>query len=538
MKQPYNTALYMRLSQDDRNFGDSVSIETQRIVLRQYAHDNGLLVVDEYVDDGWSGTNFDRPAFQRMMEDVESGRINCIVTKDLSRFGREHVMMDYYLEFIFPEKHIRYIAVAENEDTEKGLTDFVPFKNLFNEWYAKDTSRKVKAALRAKFSVGEYICAYAPLGYKKDPEVKNHLIIDEETRWIVEKIFEYASHGWGAAKITRTLREEKVPTPGWLNYTRYGTFANIYADASEEKSWAWTISQVKSIVHDEVYIGNSVHGQQTTISYKNKKRIRKPEEFWFRVENTHEALVPTEVFERIQEQIERRRRKMKNAETQIFAGLVRCADCGWSMSFGTNHNKKGPWNYFNCTAYRQFGKVGGICSGHYIRYDFLYELILSQIRHWSRFAQTDERGLLEHLLESGDREKNAALKKRTSELTKTQKRKAEVDKLFARVYEDRVNETISEQNFMMLSQKYQTEQAELTEKIEKLTAEISEVKQTEADAEKWIALLKQFSGPDKLDAPLLNALIEKIVVHEAEKDEIGMRVQDVDIYYRFVGKIA
>ena len=537
MKQPYNTALYMRLSQDDRNFGDSVSIETQKIVLRQYAHDNGLLVVDEYVDDGWSGTNFDRPAFQRMMEDVESGRINCIVTKDLSRFGREHVMMDYYLEFIFPEKHIRYIAVAENEDTEKGLTDFVPFKNLFNEWYAKDTSRKVKAALRAKFSVGEYICTYAPLGYKKDPEVKNHLIIDEETRWIVEKIFEYASHGWGASKITRTLREEKVPTPGWLNYTRYGTFANIYADAPEEKSWAWTISQVKSIVHDEVYIGNSVHGQQTTISYKNKKRIRKPEEFWFRVENTHEALVPKEVFERIQEQIERRRRKMKNAETQIFAGLVRCADCGWSMSFGTNHNKKGPWNYFNCTAYRQFGKVGGICSGHYIRYDFLYELILSQIRHWSRFAQTDERGLLEHLLESGDREKNSALKMKTSELTKTQKRKTEVDKLFARVYEDRVNETISEQNFMMLSQKYQNEQAELTEKIEKLTAEISEVKQTEADAEKWIALLKQFSNPDKLVAPLLNALIEKIVVHEAEKDEIGMRVQDVDIYYRFVGKI-
>ena len=288
---------------------------------------------------------------------------------------------------------------------------------------------------------------------------------------------------------------------------------------------------------DPGYIGNSVHGQQTTISYKNKKRIRKPEEFWFRVENTHEALVPKEVFERIQEQIERRRRKMKNAETQIFAGLVRCADCGWSMSFGTNHNKKGPWNYFNRTAYRQFGKVGGICSGHYIRYDFLYELILSQIRHWSRFAQTDERGLLEHLLESGDREKNAALKKKTSDLTKTQKRKAEVDKLFARVYEDRVNGTITEQNFMMLSQKYQTEQAELTEKIEKLTAEISEVKQTEADAEKWIALLKQFSNPDKLDAPLLNALIEKIVVHEAEKDEIGMRVQDVDIYYRFVGKI-
>ena len=538
MKQLYNTALYMRLSRDDENYGDSISIETQRTILRQFAKENGFRVVDEYVDDGCSGTSFDRPDFQRMMDDVEAGKINCIITKDLSRFGREHVMMDYYLEFLFPEKHIRYIAVAENEDTEKGLSDFVPFKNLFNEWYAKDTSRKVKAALRAKFSVGEYICAYAPLGYKKDPEVKNHLVIDEETRWIVEKIFEYASHGWGAAKITRTLREEKVPTPGWLNYTRYGTFANIYADAPEEKSWAWTISQVKSIVHDEVYIGNSVHGQQTTISYKNKKRIRKPEEFWFRVENTHEALVPKEVFERIQEQIEHRRRKMKNATTQIFAGLLKCADCGWSLSYAYHDGGSRPFGFYNCTAYRQFGKKGNLCTSHYIRYDILYEYVLSQIKHWIKFAQTDEHGLLEHLLESGDREKNAALKKKTSELTKTQKRKAEVDKLFARVYEDRVNETISEQNFMMLSQKYQNEQAELTEKIEKLTAEISEVKQTEADAEKWIALLKQFSGPDKLDAPLLNALIEKIEVHEAEKDEIGMRVQDVDIYYRFVGKIA
>ena len=408
MKQPYNTALYMRLSQDDKNFGDSISIETQRTILQTYARENNLLVVDEYVDDGWSGTNFDRPAFQRMMEDMESGRINCIVTKDLSRVGREHVMMDYYLEFIFPEKHIRYIAVAENEDTEKGLTDFVPFKNLFNEWYAKDTSRKVKTALHAKFAVGEYICTYAPLGYKKDPEVRNHLIIDEETRWIVEKIFDYAAHGWGAAKITRTLREEKVPTPGWLNYTRYGTFANIYADAPEEKAWAWTIAQVKSIVHDEVYIGNSVHGQQTTISYKNKKRVRKPEEFWFRVENTHEALVPKEVFERIQKQIENRRRKMKNAETQIFAGLLKCADCGWSMSYGTHQSQKGPWGYFNCTAYRQLGKVGGVCSVHYIRYDFLYQYVLRQIQHWSHFAQTNEKGLLEYLLQSGDREKSAA----------------------------------------------------------------------------------------------------------------------------------
>jgi len=208
VKQPYNTtiyntALYMRLSRDDENYGDSVSIETQRTILQQYAKEQGLHVVGEYVDDGWSGTNFERPDFQRMMDDMEAGKVNCIVTKDLSRFGREHVMMDYYLEFLFPEKRVRYIAVAENEDTEKGLSDFVPFKNLFNEWFAKDTSRKVKAAFKAKFATGQRIGAYAPIGYRKHPEIKNKLIIDEETRWIVEKIFDLAIHGRGAARFPR-----------------------------------------------------------------------------------------------------------------------------------------------------------------------------------------------------------------------------------------------------------------------------------------------------------------------------------------------
>ncbi len=537
MKQPYNTALYMRLSQDDKNFGDSISIETQRTILRQYARDNNLLVVDEYVDDGWSGTNFDRPAFQRMMEDIDAGKINCVVTKDLSRFGREHVMMDYYLEFIFPEKHIRYIAVAENEDTEKGLTDFVPFKNLFNEWYAKDTSRKVKAAFRAKFASGEHICPYAPIGYKKDPAVKNHLVIDEETRWIVEKIFDLASHGWGAGRITRSLREEKVPTPGWLNYTRYGSFAHIYRDAPEEKSWSWTISQVKSILHDEVYIGHSVHGKQASISYKNRKQIHQPRELWNRVDHTHEAIISEAVFRQIQEQTENRRRKMKTAETQIFAGLLKCGDCGGSLSYNTHISANRSVGFYNCTAYRQYGKKGNLCTAHYIRYDHLYEFVLGRIQSWCRFAQTDERGLLENLLESGGREKASAMKKKSAELSKAEKRRAEVDRLFARLYEDRVNESISEQNYRMLSQKYQAEQTELQEKIEKLTAELSAAKQSEDDAGKWIALLKQYAEPEELDAAMLNTLIEKIVDQEAEKDENGFRTQDVDIYFRFVGKI-
>ena len=537
MKQPYNTALYMRLSRDDENYGDSVSIETQRTILRQFAKENQLHVMDEYIDDGWSGTNFERPNFKRMMDDVELGKINCIVTKDLSRFGREHVMMDYYLEFVFPEKKIRYIAVSDNEDTEKGLSDFVPFKNLFNEWFAKDTSRKVKTAFHAKFAAGQHICTYAPIGYKKHSEVKNLLEIDEETRWIVEKIFDLAYRGAGAAKITNILIDEQIPTAGWLNYTRYGKFAHIYAEAPEEKRYAWTISQVKCILKDEIYIGNSVHGKQTNISYKNKKKIRKPQEEWFRVENTHPAIISKDVFQQVQEQIASRRRKQQDGTTQIFAGLLKCADCGWAMSFGTNKQNSKPYSYFNCTSYRQFGQKHATCTAHYIRYDTLYTYVHARLMYWWQQAQADEAKLTERILKAGDRENDAQTKARTASLTRAEKRKEELDRLFSKLYEDWASERITEYNFNTLSKKYQTEQEELLVKIDKLTAELSAEQQSVIDAEKWIASIKKCARPTELTADLLNSLIEKIVIHEGKDSQNGMKAQPIEIYYRFIGKI-
>ena len=533
MKQPYNTALYYRLSRDDENFGDSVSIETQRTILQQFARDNQFHVVDEYIDDGWSGTNFDRPAFQRMMDDVDAGRINCIITKDLSRFGREHVMMDYYLEFVFPEKNIRYIAVTENEDTEKGLSDFVPFKNLFNEWFAKDTSRKVKAALRAKHAAGQRICTYAPLGYKKHPEIKNAIAVDEETKWIVEKIFELAYHGSGAASIAHRLIEEKVPTSGWLNYTRYGTFAHIYADAPEEKQYDWSIGQVKEILKDETYIGNSIHNKQTNISYKNKKKIRKPKEEWFRIENTHEPIISKDVFYHVQEQIASRRRKQKDGTTKIFSGLIKCADCGWSLAYGENRQNKTPYGHYHCSNY---GQGTGKCSMHYIRYDYLYTYVLTRIQDLAKQAQLDEKELLHRLLKASDQEIAANAKRQSAELTRAEKRRTDVDRKFAKLYEDWSDGRITEYNFNMMSQKFQTEQQELTEKIERLTTELEAEKQTTVDAETWISLIKQYANPTELTAELLNTLIEKIVIHEATTVD-GMREQNIDIYYRLIGKI-
>lgn len=405
---------------------------------------------------------------------------------------------------------------------------------MTNEWFAKDTSRKVKAALRAKHAAGQRICTYAPLGYKKHPEIKNAIVVDEETKWIVEKIFELAYHGSGAASIAHRLIEEKVPTSGWLNYTRYGTFAHIYADAPEEKQYDWSIGQVKEILKDETYIGNSIHNKQTNISYKNKKKIRKPKEEWFRIENTHEPIISKDVFYHVQEQIASRRRKQKDGTTKIFSGLIKCADCGWSLAYGENRQNKTPYGHYHCSNY---GQGTGKCSMHYIRYDTLYTYVLLRVQHWTKAVREDEERLLESILKAGDKERAAAMKKHTAELAKAEKRKTEVDRLFAKMYEDRVSERITEYNFNMLSQKYQMEQLELDEKIQKLKAALSESKQSVEDARKWIEIVKQYSEPTELTAELLNNMINKIVVHEAVKYDNGFREQKIEIYYRFVGKI-
>ncbi|EGN38269.1 hypothetical protein HMPREF0988_01508 [Lachnospiraceae bacterium 1_4_56FAA] len=502
--------------------------------LRQYAAEHGLTVVDEYIDDGWSGTNFERPSFQRMIDDIEDGKINCVVTKDLSRLGRNYILTGQYTEIYFPSKGVRYIAINDNVDTINGESELAPFLNILNEMHARQTSKKVKAAMHTRFANGAHYGAYAPLGYVKDPDKKGHLLIDPETRWIVEKIFDLAVHGRGAASITRILVEEKVPTPGWLNYERYGTFANIYAGAPAEKAYAWTIAQVKSILKEETYIGHSVHNKQSNISFKNKKKVRKPQEEWYRVENTHEAIISEEVFQKVQELIASRRRKRRNGTTQIFAGLIKCADCGWSLAYGENKQNKNPYGYYHCS---KNGQGLRQCSMHYIRYDVLYAYVLARLQYWSMLAQKDEDKLLKRLLNASDRERNSAKKKQAAELKKAEKRKAEVDGLFAKMYEDWSAGRITEYNFNMLSEKYQNEQKELETKIRQLHEMMEAAVQTAADAEKWIALMKQYVNPVELTAELLNTLIEKITVHEAVKGEDGSREQEVEIYYRFIGKI-
>lgn len=540
MRQPntaatvYHTALYLRLSRDDESSGESGSIQTQRTMLRQFAAERGLVVVGEYVDDGWSGTNFDRPGFQRMIDDIENGKVNCVVVKDLSRLARNHTLADQYMELYFPSKSVRFIAVSDNIDSIKGESEIAPFLNLLNEMHARQTSKKVKEAMRTSWSTGVHYGAYAPLGYIKDPDKNGHLLIDPETKWIVEKIFNLAVHGAGAARITHILADEQIPTPGWLNFQRYGTFAHIYEGRPEGREYEWTISQVRKILQDETYIGHSVHNKQATVSFKCKKRVNKPPQDWYKVENTHEAIIGKEVFDRVQKQIASRRRERKDGTTQIFAGLVKCADCGWSLGYCVNKQNKVPYGYYHCV---KNGQGLSQCTMHYIRYDVLYAYVLSRVQYWSKQVEQDGDALLQRLLDCGDKERAIAQKRQNAELRKAEKRKVEVDRLFTKMYEDWSADRISDYNFNMLSARYQGEQTELDKRIHQLREEMETVAQAVISAEKWIELMKRHVNPSELTAELLNTLIEKILVHEAVKNEDGTREQEIEIYYRFIGKI-
>ncbi len=538
MKQQYNTALYLRLSRDDDLQGESGSISTQRDMLTQYCREQNLNIVGEYVDDGWSGTNFDRPNFQRMIDDIEDGKINCVITKDLSRLGRNYVLTGQYTDFYFPSKGVRYIAVSDGVDTEKGESEIAPFLNILNEMHARQTSKKVKAAMRTRFLNGAHYASSAPIGYKWHPEIKGKLIPDEETRWIVEKIFDLAAHGAGVEKIRKTLDDEHIPTPSWLNYQRYGTYAHLFEGQPENKQHRWIKCHVKAILSNEVYIGNSIHNQQGTVSFKNKKRIRHPEEEWLKVENTHEPIISRELWELVHAHINSRKRPSKNGEIQIFSGLLKCADCGLGLRFfHTNASAKSrERKHFMCTTYSEFGK--NRCSTHYIKYDVIYNIVLGRLQYWiSQAHEKDDGELLRRLLKNGDKQRakeNASAKK---ELTRTEKRLQELDNLFVKMYEDRAREAITERNFTMLSAKYQEEQAQLEEKKQELQAKLEKSAQDADGAEKWLSLIRKYTELTELNAPLLNELIDKIVVHQAETDENGSRTQEIEIFYRFVGKI-
>lgn len=529
----YRAALYMRLSRDDGDSGESESIVNQRKILRDFAREQGFFVAGEYADDGWSGTNFNRPAFKQMMEDIETKKINCVITKDLSRLGRDHVMVGYYTETFFPEHGIRYIAINDRVDSNEGDSDIAPFMNVFNEFHAKQTSKKVRSVFAAKFKEGECHYAFPPMGYRKDPSRKNHLVPDEETRWIIEKMFQLAEEGNGAWAVRMWLFDHKVMTPGYRAYRNWGAYAKTYAGAPEERRYQWGIANVKKILRDPVYIGTLVHYRTRDISFKNHKKKKQPPSRQYMVKHAHEPIISEETFQRVQEQIEKRRRSTAAGAPHLFAGIAVCADCGGYMRFGSNRISQGrEYHYLCCGRKSEIGTFA--CTPHNTPYEAFCDAILKRIQSLYKQVKLDRRAIAEKLAGMSDAAALAECRKKRQELEALKARKEELSKVLSKLYEDLIGEKISNEIFSVMSDKFQSEHREASEKIHALEQELKR-EDDPGRAEKLIELVDSLSYPTVLTRELVNALIEKIAIHEPIGPKYARgKPQEIEIFWRFL----
>ena len=536
-------ALYMRLSKDDELSGESASIENQRAILMGYAESQNFDIYSEYIDDGWSGTNFDRPDFKRMMADAEAKKINCILVKDLSRFGREHVMFGYYLEFIFPALGIRFIAVNNGVDTAKDDGSdrmLVPFMNLMNDMYARDASEKIKSVLRTKMRNGEIVTSHEPLGYRKDPENRHTFIIDEETAPIVRMIFSLALCGHGANGISKILAERHVYCPSYWRYLRSGRYAERFTEGQPESNrWKWSENFVYDILRNEMYIGNMIHLKRGAVSYKNRKRIAYDESKWIRCEGTHPAIIKKDDFDRVQEMLKERRRERTGEYENVFSGIARCSQCGHAMRVLWKKRKDGSARGYLCCQlqYKYYGdqRMEGHTS-HYIPYSDLYDAVLREVQIVCRSVQGNCEDFIRMLEERDGKSGASAFKIHEEKLAKAKKRLRELDLLLGQLYEDKLAGTLTERNFKMLSEKYQGEQDELEAEIKKAEETLAERAGDISRRERFADLVNEVVDPQVLTKEMLNTLIDRIVVEEAVVEN-GVRRQGIEIVWRFVGVI-
>lgn len=533
-QQHYKAALYCRLSVDDGNFGGSVSIETQKILLEQYCKDHKITDYKFYCDDGCSGTNFDRPSFKKMLSDIDEGKINLVIVKDLSRFGRNYVEAGMYVQR-FTDSNIRFIAADDNYDSLVNSDDLLfPIKNVVNEMYARDVSKKTKAAKKAKARDGQFIGSKAPFGYKIDPNDRHHLIVDEPAAQVVKRIFRLASEGVGYNKMAKIFREEKVLTPiAYFNLNNPDYFKSDYW----RKEFDWHVTSIRAILNNEVYLGKLVYGKQRNKSMKSKEKVRNPKEDWIVVENCHEPIITQELWDTVHKILNAKHRPAKAGEVQMFAGLLYCSDCGHCLTYSQKQRKDGSYHgAYSCWMYKTHGKE--YCASHYITFDTIYELVLIDIQRnlFQYRKNTDKfKSILSRKYQS-DSQKQA--EQITLEYEQKQKRCEELDKIISRLYEDNVLGRIGDERYKSMSQSYELEQVEIKKALPILKSKIDELKRQSDCADNFINVIKKYTIIDKLDAAILNELIDKIVVHHKEQAEDGRTFQQIEIYYRFVGKLG
>ncbi len=537
MNDIYNVGIYVRLSNDDERGGESVSIENQKLLLQQYVKERGWNEIAVYCDDGYSGTNFNRPSVKRLIEDAKAKKINVILCKDLSRFGRNYIEIGQYTDYLFPSIGCRFIALNNGIDTmaDNSSNEVMSFLNLFNEFHSRDTSKKVKSVKKACAESGKFLGTYPAFGYKRDPQNKHRLIIDEETAPIVRRMFAYRAEGKGFRAIALILNDEGILPPGTLYYHRKGM------SDKREVNQKWADTTVKNILRNEVYIGNMVQGKCGTMSYKNRKLVQKPADEWIRVEHTHEPIISKELWDIVVEVDKKKIRKRPPTEgkSSIFTGLVRCADCGFKMITRSEKMKKKDgtaslYRSFLCGNYSRSGKTA--CTAHIIYENVLIQLVTADIREKAQLVQYDEAYLLERITEQRSKDSLNRISSYEQDLKVQSTRLRELENLMQTLYEDKVNGTIPETVFKTLMQKYERERAEKSLYISTLQEKIAQGKKTNDDVSQWAAIIKKYTQLEILDEAVLFELVDRIEVFQSQK--IGnKRVCDIKVYYRYVGNI-
>lgn len=526
-KQPDKiTALYCRLSRDDEQDGMSGSIKNQQAILEKYAQENGFKNTRVFIDDGWSGTTFARPAFTEIMELAEKRLIGTLIVKDHSRLGRNRLIVGQLLEEGFDNLGVRYIAIMDNIDTAKGISQIVPMQDLFNEWHAQNTSQKVRNVFKSKGMSGAPLTTNPPFGYLKDPEDKNSWIVDEDAAKIVRQIFAWCVDGLGPSQIAKRLKAAKVSTPTehWLSIGRN-------CSKSPAVPYNWCSATVADILSKQEYCGDTVNFRSTRKSFKNKKKIERPPEDWKIFKDTHPTIIDRAVFDLVQELRKHRRRPTKSGIVSPFSGLLYCADCGEKLYYSFSNNYKREQAYFFCSSYR---KNSDVCSAHYIREKVVEQLVLESMQRIMLNVQVFEKEFARKQMACYTEDKKKQLAAKRRELEKAQKRIAEIDTLIQKIYEDNASGKLSDERYMTLSTSYEAEQQTLKAAVPEMQAYLETETDKTVNLQQFIRKVKKITELKVLTPELIHEFVEKIVVY-APKYLDGKRIQIVDIHYSGVG---
>lgn len=522
------TALYARLSRDDDKDGVSGSIQNQKAILEKYAKDNKLPNPRFFYDDGFSGVTFTRPAFMEIMELAEQGLVANLVVKDHSRLGRNRLVVGQLLEEDFIRLDVRYVAIMDNIDTAKGISDIVPMQDLFNEWHAKNTSDKVRKVMQSKGMSGKPLTTNPPFGYMKSPENNDVWIIDEPAAKIVKKIFDLCISGLGSTQIAKRLKAEKIMTP-----TEYWNSIGRKCSKPPERPFNWCADTVSSILDKQEYCGDTVNFRTTSKSFKLKKRFERPQEEWQVFENTHPAIIDRETFALVQELRQHRRRPTKSGIVSMFSGLLYCADCGEKLYYSVTNNYSREQAYFFCSAYR---KNSDVCSAHFIREKVIESLVLESMQRVLWYVQSYEKLFTQKQLENFGEQKKAELAEKHRELNKANRHIREIDSIIQKLYEDNATGKINDDRFATMSMSLENEQESLKARVPELESELENAQIATEGLQRFIDKAKKVTQLTELTPEIVHEFIQKIVVGKPGYKD-GKRHQSVEIRYNGVGII-